>query len=75
MGTPPPLPPPPRQSGDGERTRRLLIGFAIWGAVVLVLIAVLVVALFVYASDRRGNTITVRTPQPTISTVRLHLVP
>lgn len=74
MGTPPPLPPPPPQSGDAERTRRLLIGFAIWGAVVLVLIAVLVIALFVYASDRRGNTITVRTPQPTIS-VRLHLVP
>jgi hypothetical protein len=49
-----------------------LIGFAIWGAVVLVLIAVLVVALIVYAYDRRGNTITVRTPQPTISTVRLH---
>ena len=75
MGTPPPLPPPPPQSGDGERTRRLLIGFAIWGAVVLVLIAVLVVALFVYASDRHGNAITVRTPQPTISTVRLHLLP
>ena len=75
MVTPPPLPPPPPQSGDGERTRRLLIGFAIWGAVVLVLIAVLVVALVVYAFDHRGNTITVRTPQPTISTARLHVPP
>jgi hypothetical protein len=71
----PPLPPPPPQSGDRERTRRLLIGFAVWGAVVMIVIAVLIVALFVYAFDRSGNTITVRTPQPTTSTVRLHLPP
>lgn len=73
MNSPPPLPPPPPRPGDAERTRRLLIGFAVWGAVVLVLMAVLVVALAVYAFDRRGNTITVRTPQPTISAVPLHL--
>ena len=73
MDAPPPLPPPPPQSGDGERTRRLLIGFAVWGAVVAIVIVVLFVALFVYAFDRRGNTITIRTPQPTTSIVRLHL--
>jgi hypothetical protein len=73
VDSPPPLPPPPPQSVDGERTRRLLIGFAVWGAVVMVVIAVLIVALFVYAFDRSGDTITVRTPQPTTSTVRLHL--
>lgn len=73
MDYPPPLPPPPPQSGDGERTRRLLIGFAVWGAVVMIVVAVLLVALFVYAFDRTGNTITVRTPQPTTSTLRLHL--
>ena len=73
MDSPPPLPPPPPQSGDGERTRRLLIGFAVWGAVVAIVIVVLFVALFVYAFDRRGNTITIRTPQPTTSIVRLHL--
>jgi hypothetical protein len=39
----------------------------------MIVIAVLIVALFVYAFDRSGNTITVRTPQPTTSTVRLHL--
>jgi hypothetical protein len=71
--TPPPLPPPPPQPGDGERTRRLLIGFAVWGAVVMIIVAVLFVALFVYAFDRNGNTITVRTPLPTTSSVRLHL--
>lgn len=73
LDSPPPLPPPPPQSGDGERTRRLLIGFAVWGAVVMIVVAVLFVALFVYAFDRDGNTITVRTPQPTASIVRLHL--
>jgi hypothetical protein len=73
LDSPPPLPPPPPQSGDGERTRRLLIGFAVWGAVVMIVVAVLFVALFVYAFARNGNTITVRTPQPTTSTVRLHL--
>jgi hypothetical protein len=73
VDSPPPLPPPPPQSGDGERTRRLLIGFAVWGAVVAIVIVVLFVALFVYAFDRRGNTITIRTPQPTTSIVRLHL--
>ena len=73
MDSPPPLPPPPPQSGDRERTRRLLIGFAVWGAVVMIVLVVLFVALFVYAFDRRGNTITIRTPQPTTSIVRLHL--
>jgi hypothetical protein len=71
----PPLPPPPPQSVDGERTRRLLIGFAVWGVVVMIVVVVLFVALFVYAFDRSGNTITVRTPHPTTSIVRLHLPP
>jgi Na+/proline symporter len=70
---PPPLPPPPPEARDAERTRRLLIGFAIWGAVVLVLMAVLGFALAVYVFDRHGNTISVRTPRPTISVVRLQL--
>jgi hypothetical protein len=73
VDSPPPLPPPPPQSGDKDRTRRLLIGFAVWGAVMIVVVAVLFVALFVYAFDRSGNTITVRTPQPTTSTVHLRV--
>lgn len=71
MGSPPPLPPPPPQSRDPDRTRRLMIGFAVWGAVVVILMIVLGFALAVYLFDRNGNTITVRTPSPTISTVRL----
>jgi hypothetical protein len=71
MDAPPPLPPPPARTRDDDRTRRLLIGFAVWGAVVLVLMVVLGVALAVYAFDRDGDTISVRTPQPTISAVRL----
>jgi hypothetical protein len=73
LDSPPPLPPPPPQPGDGERTRRLLIGFAVWGAIVMIVVAVLFVALFVYAFDRNGNTFTVRTPHPTTSAVRLRL--
>lgn len=73
MDSPPPLPPPPPQARDTERTRRLLIGFAVWGAVVLVLMVALGFALAVYVFDRHGNTISVRTPRPTIPIVRLHL--
>jgi hypothetical protein len=49
-----------------------MIGFAVWGAVVLVLIAVLGIALAVYSPfNGRGDSISVRTPQPTVSAVRL----
>jgi hypothetical protein len=73
MDSPPPLPPPPPRVRDDDRTRRLLIGFAVWGAIVFLLLVVLGVALAVYAPlNRHGNSISVRTPQPTISAVRLH---
>jgi hypothetical protein len=50
-----------------------MIGFAVWGAVVLVLIVVLGIALAAYAPfNGRGDGIDVRTPQPTVSAVRLH---